>query len=227
MSESQLPAHLRTYRRTATSHMLIADSRTSPSQANAVLAMHGWGQAGSVMYRRSLQAMQLFPALWVFPDGFHAFEIQSGRRIGHAWYLFDGQQESLRASMLESSQWLDELCQQVQADAGSAELTWSVIGFSQGGYLSGVFATHASVNVSRVLCISGRFKHEFFGERNRGLRLLQVHGEQDASVTLERATDALEACRGRGYSAELQVIAGEEHRLSTEMMERAAQWLAE
>lgn len=203
----------------------LIEGRERPERV--VLALHGWGQNGEVMMRRAAIAMHAYDATWVFPDGFHQFEVQSGRRIGCAWYLFDGDQDNLRQSMMLSTERLQLLVSYLETKREQEFQEIAIVGFSQGGYLAGVTASHMDERARTAVCIGGRFKHEFFDNAAAGrLALHQVHGNEDSSVKPELAEKALSACKERGFAVTIETIAGLGHKLSVDALHKAGAWLA-
>jgi phospholipase/carboxylesterase len=190
-----------------------------------VMALHGMGQSEDHM-RRFLRGLEDSPYIWCFPRGVHPYEIRKPERtrIGHAWYLFTGDQDALRESMHLTGQCLLDLHDALAREypvGGSA-----VVGFSQGGYLAGVVAAGNPGRFKGAACIGGRLKHEFMPEGG-GVRLLQLHGGNDRSVPPELAQEAVTATRRKGYEVEYHVDEQAGHEVSPGMVEHLGRWLGD
>ncbi len=107
------------------------------------------------------------------------------RKIGYAWYVFDGDQDALRASMDESRAYLVGLARQAQRELRPSSIT--LLGFSQGAYLGSYIAlSHPELFDGLVACC-GRPKSEFLDDLTpaRDLRVLVQTGAQDTAVKPE------------------------------------------
>jgi len=190
-----------------------------------VIALHGMGQTEDHM-RRFLRDLEETPYIWCFPRGPHAFEMRRPERtrIGHAWYLFTGDQDALRDSMLLTSQYLAGLHDALLAAypvSGTA-----IAGFSQGGYLAGVTAGLNPDRFKAAACIGGRIKHEFMPDGG-GVALLQLHGARDENVTPELAKAAVEGARAKGYDVAYVEDEGAGHEVSPKLAHELGRWLSE
>ncbi|MCK6440637.1 MAG: alpha/beta fold hydrolase [Planctomycetes bacterium] len=191
------------------------------AKLSVVLALHGMGESGAVFARRLAPVIARNDRAWLIPDGPLPFERRRDRTIGHAWYLFTGDQDALRLSMLESAKYLDAVLAKVPAHKKTA-----LIGFSQGGYLAGVYGALRPERVSHVCCAGGRIKHEFFPAAGTNApRYLQLHGAKDESVLADHAMSAVEATKQKGYDVASRVFADAGHELTPEMMDAFMEWL--
>jgi predicted esterase len=190
-----------------------------------VMALHGMGQTEDHM-RRFLRGLEDLPVIWCFPRGVHPYEIRRPERarIGNAWYLFTGDQDALRDSMLLTGQYLislhGELARAFKLSRGA------MVGFSQGGYLASVVAANHPQYFAAAACIGGRIKHEFMPDGG-GVRLLQLHGGQDANVTPELARKATEGARAKGYDVRYAEDPDAGHEISSAMLTQLGPWLEE
>ncbi|MCC6574802.1 MAG: prolyl oligopeptidase family serine peptidase [Planctomycetes bacterium] len=205
----------------------LEDGRRYP----LITALHGMAQDPAQM-RRDLNPLMKRDCVWLFPRGPYPLEVRGRHalRIGYAWYMFDGDQQRLRASMEASCRHLlaviDTVWNQHPVDLGRSAL----VGFSQGGYLAGVLGARNPTRFKAVASIAGRFKHEFFAEvaAKAGPRvaLAQFHGAKDAAVKAEAARDALEACRKLGFKqAEYFEDPDAAHEISAHMLDKLGAWL--
>jgi len=197
------------------------------TRAPLVLALHGMGQDPEIL-KRDLAPLLEKPWVWLFPRGPYPMEVR-GRtmRIGYAWYMFDGDQPRLRASMEQTSRHLLGVLDSVW-NAGGIDLSRAaVIGFSQGGYMAGVLGAWNWRRFRGACSISGRLKHEFMAEAapqaSKRIKLAQAHGALDASVKADAARDAVAQCAKLGFQAEYF----EDTHAGHEITPRMAQWVGE
>lgn len=191
------------------------------------LALHGMGENAESFAAVLEPAIAKGGRVWVIPDGPHPFEKRREPGIGHAWYLFAGDQQRLRAGMADAAKWLAGLLGRVKADRAGGKIDWTrldVLGFSQGGYLAGVLWMDMP-GVARVVCAGGRLKQEWWPEHAGGApSFLHLQGADDASVTPAMARQAAEAAAARGYSVDYREFPGVGHAVSASMLEAYMEW---
>jgi predicted esterase len=167
-----------------------------------VIALHGMGHTEEVMQRKLAPLLDR-PWMWVFPRGVYPFEMRTPDkiRIGHAWYLYTGDQADLRASMAATTEYLIGLQDLVRKDFPISETI--VAGFSQGGYLAGYVAPQFPERFRGAACIGGRLKYEFMEDAPANARdkvaLAQFHGDKDEGVSPTLAREAADKCRALGF----------------------------
>jgi len=193
-----------------------------------VVALHGMGQSPHTM-QTMLQPLLDLPCAFLFPRAPWPYEIRKPDRmlIGHAWYTFDGDQAALRESMNFASGYLLGLCDEVAAAQRAKRVL--LMGFSQGGYLTGYLAPHHPGRFAAAACIGGRIKHEFLTDAPHAahnMPLLQVHGGRDPAVKPEAARDAVEKTRALGFSnASYYEDPAAGHEISAPMAQHLRGWL--
>lgn len=202
-------------------------SLDASNKAPLVVALHGMGQDPETL-KRDLAPLLEKPWVWLFPRGPYPMEVR-GRtmRIGYAWYMFDGDQPRLRASMEQTSRHLLGVLDTVW-NAGGIDLSRAaVVGFSQGGYMAGALGAWNFRRFKAALSIAGRLKHEFMAEvapqAAKRVKLAQVHGALDESVKAQAARDAVAQCASLGFVAEYF----EDTHAGHEITPRMAQWVGE
>ena len=202
--------------------------RAGPSaDAPLVLLCHGMGEDPERCSAAWPKLLAL-PVHAVLPAGPFPFEVreESGIRIGHAWYLYDGGQDLFRRTLDLAEAWLHGLLRRLEATQGWEPRDRAVVGHSQGAYFGGVLALRHQDLFERLVCVSGRVKMEFArGAVQGALRALVVHGATDRSVPADAARESVDALRGSGYDADLLLLPGG-HRLAPDRDVRVADWLA-
>lgn len=199
-----------------------------PTPDALIVALHGMGQSPSTMQAMLAPLLDL-PCGFLFPRAPWPFEIRKPDRmlIGHAWYLFDGDQTALRASMDVAVAHLWGVMDEIAQDWVPRKTI--LLGFSQGGYLAGYMAPQNPQRFAAAACIGGRIKHEFLADSPtaaRAMPLLQLHGGRDMAVKPDAARDAVEKTRALGFnrvSYHEDPAAG--HEISVPMANHLRAWL--
>lgn len=194
-----------------------------------VIALHGMGQIERVMQRRMAPLLDR-PWMWLFPRGVHPFEMRRPEkaRIGHAWYLYTGDQDQLRESMETTMGFLLAMHDLIRFEYPVSST--AVVGFSQGGYLAGYLGAANHGRFRAAASISGRLKWEFFkdapAEAKEELALAQFHGGKDQGVKPELAKEAVENTRKAGFK-DVEYFEDPEagHEISPKMVEDLGHWL--
>ena len=195
-------------------------------KAPLVLGLHGLSMSGHEMRHWLTPAIAKGTHAWLLPDGPFPFERRNGNGIGHAWYLFAGDQKRLRATMDEAvgylAKVLDEAARHVEFDASRV----TVLGFSQGGYLASVLGATMQARFRGVCCAGGRLKHEFFAPPVAGKspKFLQLHGAKDEMVPPGLAEKAVIQTREMGYDVTMKTFEDAGHELPKEMLEAFLEW---
>jgi len=189
-----------------------------------VIALHGMGHGPEHM-QRAMQPLLDGPWAWLFPRGLWPYEVRKagGITIGHAWYMFDGDQGRLRASMEYAAAHLCALHDEVRARVALSRT--ALVGFSQGGYLAGYAGPAHAGRFAAAASIAGRIKHEFL-EVPAPVALAQFHGARDAVVRAAAAREAAEKCRALGF-ADVTYFEDPQagHEISPPILEALGNWL--
>ncbi|MCC6463781.1 MAG: hypothetical protein IT463_00420 [Planctomycetes bacterium] len=193
-----------------------------------VVALHGMGQTEDHM-RRFMAPLLQRPWAWLFPRGPYPYEIRKPERtrIGHAWYLFTGDQQALRESMDLGAAHLGRVL-----DAAGEFSRVALAGFSQGGYLAAYAGPMLAPRVAAAACLGGRIKHEFLAgvsaQVKAGFALAQFHGGRDENVAPALAREAVEKTRALGFA---RVHYGQDpecsHEISAALAGQLGEWLEE
>jgi predicted esterase len=196
-----------------------------------VVALHGWGM-NAEYFNRLCRGLLSPDVAVLFPEAPWAFEMRGGSkiRIGHAWYLFTGEDEPFRSTLARAEAHLVGLLDTVLAAHPLNAARVALFGFSQGAY-AGYFA--AIRNSRRFAAMAGlgggRMRPEFLAEFVGGARripFLVLHGAEDTSVDPARARDMVTWLGEQGFPAEFRDIPGK-HEVTPEGVAMAAAWLRE
>jgi phospholipase/carboxylesterase len=196
-----------------------------------LVALHGQSQSGE------RQRGWLAPGVpdhfaAAFPDGFHRHEVRvSGRpiRVGHAWYLYTGDQAAFAESLLEAERALWPLIDQVVDELDADPTRLYLCGFSQGAYLAHCVAVRAPQRVAGWISQCGRLKSEFLGpwlDGSAGKPVLLQHGRDDTALPPRASEDSAEALRRHGAQVTLRLYPGG-HEITEAMVADLGAWLSE
>jgi predicted esterase len=189
-----------------------------------VIALHGWGMTPRAFERWLRPGMEQRGVSWWIPRGVLPCEVRS-RKIGYSWYVFDGDQIALRASMDEARAYLVQLAAAARRRLAPPSLT--LLGFSQGGYLASYVALTRPDLFQRLVCCCGRPKAEFVDdlEAARAVRVLVQTGAQDVSLKPELMARGVGPLKEAGLAVVERSYEGD-HRLTEEMAKDAATFAA-
>lgn len=205
----------------------VAQAGTRPP---LLVALHGQSQSGA-RQRRWLQRALPPNFAAAFPDGFHKHEVRRAdrpMRLGYAWYMFTGDQQAFRESLIESevALWtlVDRAIEALDADPTRVYLC----GFSQGAYLTHCAAVRATERVAGWVAQSGRLKVNFLADELpavAGKPVLIQHGRNDPHLPADAAETSAAALREHG--AEVTLLGYDAgHEISPAMVDDLREWLA-
>jgi phospholipase/carboxylesterase len=201
-----------------------ADDPTAP----LVVALHGMGMDEDG-FALLLQRLLAVPCRVLVPRAPFPIEVRREKRIGAAWYAYDGDPTRFRRELDRLDGLLLGLVRQVEAGLGLVPRARVLFGFSQGGYCGAVVALRHP-DVFDGLVVSGaRVKTEMLADELQGVaarrcRVLLLHGLRDVHVLPEAAQRSRDALAAAGLQVELHEFdAG--HALGREQIEVVADWL--
>jgi predicted esterase len=185
-----------------------------------VIWLHGFGQTYSWM-------MQQFEPVWQEMEAHHLF-IQAPYLLleryinkqseGYSWYMFNGEREHYEDSMEHAAEFILDLAGKMRAVTNHKEVY--VVGFSQGGYLSGYLALSRPKIIKRAYMLGGRFKHEWVTDWDKltSTKLIAIHGTSDTEVLPGPQREAIDIARQHNVSASFIEIPGG-HSVTVEMLQ--------
>ncbi len=196
---------------------LVVPSSPPPSAGHpVVLVLHGFGEDGRRMRERFTPLVDSGMAV-LAPDGPYPVEMRpkttdESARIGRAWYQFTGDQEAFIAACATSAAHLARVLDAAAAAKRLDRDNVVLVGYSQGGYLAGVWALSEPSRFRALVAIACRIKTEVFPPEAlaaaKHLAVLAIHGTADVQVRVEPQRAAIEALRARGFAAELELHDG-------------------
>lgn len=195
-------------------------------RAPLVIALHGWGMSERSFERWLRPGIDHRETSWWIPRGLLPCEIRGARRrVGYAWYVFDGDQAALRASMDEARAYLAGLVALARRQLEPRSL--SLLGFSQGAYLASYVALSRPDLFDALVCCCGRPKAEFVDdlEAAKGVRVLVQMGRDDAAVSPELIAKGVGPLRAAGLDVAERTYETA-HKMAPDMATDAAEFVA-
>lgn len=187
------------------------DGAARAPDAPLVLALHGMGMDED-SFALLLQKLFVLPCRFLLPRGPYPVEVRGERRrIGAAWYAYDGNQERFLISMQRTEAMLLDLLRAVEGEQGLAPRQRYLLGFSQGGYCGSFVALRHPELFAGTIVSGARVKTEVLEAEisAAGLRRFETllcHGRHDAHVPLEAAERSRDGLTAGGVGCELQLF---------------------
>lgn len=187
-----------------------------PSGHPVVLALHGFGEDCHRMLERFAPLVALGVAV-LAAEGPYPVEMRrrvSGEpaRIGHAWYQFTGDQPAFVAACAKTAGHLARVLDAAAAEHRLDRSRVVLAGYSQGGYLAGLWALTEPARFRALIAIACRIKTEVFAPdvlaQASRLPVLAIHGSRDERVRPEPQQAAIDVLRRAGFDARIQIHDG-------------------
>jgi phospholipase/carboxylesterase len=211
-----------------TRHLVQVGEGSGPARRPLLLALHGQGMSADGLLRL-LDFPSRAERLLLVPEGPYPFERRrkGERAIGHAWYLYRGDQDEFRCYLERSEEHVLGVLEDVRKTHPYDADRLVLLGFSQGGYLAGFMALRNKRLFRGLVLASTRLKHEFLANELATGELpptLVLHGRNDASVRWEAASESIGMLERAGASVEIQ-LHEEGHRLPAGFGAQLEAWL--
>lgn len=187
-------------------------ARRVESPQSVILLLHGLGQRGKRIYRKLLAHLP-HDALIIAPNAPFPIPRQKEGRTdyGHSWYFYDKVEKSYFTSMDLSIQWLKDLL----ILENPKKLPVTIIGFSQGGYLS-PHVGFAIPETKLVLGLACEFRSHFLTQAPL-FKMIALHGELDEIVYPNAQQGEIELLKMRNINVDFHLIPETGHDISSEM----------
>lgn len=212
----------------ATRYLLGLPEKRDGGPLPLVLALHGQGMSAEG-FARILRHLPDSPRALLVPEGMYPLEMRSvpSRGVGHAWYIYRGDQEEFRGHLERSEKHLLGVIDDVAGRDALDPARSVILGFSQGGYLAGYVALRHPERFAGLILASARLKHEFLEreiERGPLPATLFLLSREDRSLPWERLEEGVELLRRAGGDVEV-FLHDAGHRLPPAALHHAGEWL--
>jgi predicted esterase len=210
--------------RTRVSSFLFADYfLQAPSDAKRlVILLHGYEQSGEKMMEK-LKGIIPPDAAILAPNGPFPLprRTESGYRLGFSWYFWNPITDEYFIDMEIGVSFIRELV----TELGLSHLPVTLIGFSQGGYLS-PFIAEVLPQVDHVIGLGCEFLTDEI-QLPLKCRMDSVHGALDEVVSADGARKAHEALLKSGVTGEFRLLSETGHRIDSSMQAAVAELLSQ
>jgi predicted esterase len=205
----------KTLKRVSVPGKLISDVVTHAVEkpSRLYLLLHGFSQSGEKIYSRAesaiLHSKDGANAFILAPNGPYpmAQPTDEGWKVGFSWYFHDPMKDDYFIDMENSIELLNGAIEEF----GLKGVPTTVIGFSQGGYLSPIFSEKC-VQVDHVIGIGCEFLKDEMGKPR--FKMDQIHGDEDDVVTMQNSKNSHDALIARGAEGKFISVPGEGHSMS-------------
>jgi phospholipase/carboxylesterase len=211
------------------SEYLLERPEDTPRPA-VLLILHGYGDTAERLAAR-LGPLDLPGVAVLVAGGPIPVEVREGdtRRIGQAWYCYDGDQERFRDALEEVEAYLDALLDDLRKKADLDTDRLVVAGYSMGAYVAGFFGLRRKIRPLGVGLLAGRLKHEFLESelgRAAGLPVFLGYGNNDERLPHEALAEGRRRLEAAG--AEVSVFTHDGgHGLTAELAQGFHRWAAD
>jgi len=193
-----------------------------------VLYLHGFNQNLENFEKDCSRLVEDLQAYHLFIQGpyplYNRSRTKSVSDWGRAWYLYDGDPGQFIKSLEISSQFLQEIIDQILPHMKVNKM--GIVGYSMGGYLAGYFAFTRWKYITDVVVIGCRLKSEIINDNWENLKhmnMLAIHGRNDTFVSRENQKKEIESLKKHGIHAQIKSLK-EGHELSESLFEEIFRW---
>lgn len=177
-----------------------------------ILLLHGLGERGKRIFRK-LSTYMPDDAIILAPNALFPIERNRDHKLdfGHTWYFYDKFEKNYFINQDLAKFWLRDLVKQ----ENPLGLPVTIIGFSQGGYLSPLVGYEIQ-ETELVIGISCEFRTVLFG-KNIPYQMIALHGEEDEIVPINMALSEIEALKKMGIEVDFYGFSKTGHMITAEM----------
>lgn len=180
------------------------------SSKSGILVLHGFSDTAQRVKRRLLGEEPVSDYHVFVPNGFFPSPTKRENEFkeGYAWYFRDPVSGNQMISPEFTAQSLIKLIQQ----EGLGDLTWTLIGFSQGGFFA-PFLVKAGLSCKKIIGVGAAYRLEAY-EGLSNLEVHGIHGEKDLIVGFEYAQASFQALKEQGIGKSFFSLPGVAHTLN-------------
>jgi predicted esterase len=184
------------------------------------LLLHGYLLDGDFMLK-ALEGIIPDNSIVIAPNGPFIVPIKKKDKYiaKYAWYFFDTASKIYYVDFSPSSFFLKDVLGKYNID----KLPVTVIGYSQGGYLSPKLG-EVIEDVDTVIGLACCFRNERF-TINSKVTYHQIHGKDDIVVDSEGSIKEFEKLKSRGNKGEFTLLGSTAHRIDENMLNALQKYL--
>lgn len=209
-------------------YKLIETGETRGKPKPLILYLHGFDQNMFFMEKKIEPLTDIEAYHLIIQGPYPVFDKTRSKKVskwGRAWYLYDGGQGQFIKSMELSSEFLQEIIDDLNKVLSISR--FCIFGYSMGAYLAGYFAFSRWKYVNDLIAVGGRIKIETFeGRREKAshLNILALHGKNDTSVYPGPQQQGIIKLKEEGFNAEFKLV-DTGHLLTDEFIKETETWL--
>ena len=173
--------------------------------------MHGFGEEGKTIFDRLAPGLPA-DAEVVAPDGPFILVKKSSRQVAFAWYFYDAQTDTFLVDYQTPADMLKNFVESFVKLRNLNNIRVTIIGYSQGGYLS-LFAASKISFCDRVVGINASWREDKL-EKDLAIRIDSLNGEKDSIVDPYLAKKRYQKLCKRGVKGSFHLLKGEAHDFS-------------
>lgn len=180
-----------------------------------ILLLHGLGERGKRIYRKLINSLPE-KALVIAPDGPFPIRREKSDKLdfGHSWYFYDKFEQKYFITQDLAKFWLRDLLH----IENPGKLPVTIIGFSQGGYLSPVAGKEIK-ETKLIVGIACEFRTTLIHEKP-SFPMAQIHGTKDEIVRMESALAENEKLKTLGIEVDFYSVENSAHEITSEIADK-------
>jgi predicted esterase len=184
----------------------------NPEGKKLLILLHGYKQSAEMIYNKVKSALPTDVSILVANGLYPLPERKDDHyEIGFAWHLYD----DLKDEYLFDQKPAVSMMKSLIANLGFGKTPKILVGYSQGGYFAPFLAQELE-NVDRVVGVSCHFLVDEI--KPPTYKIDALHGENDEVVKTKDATKAHEQLIKNGAKGMLQIVPGEGHKLTPNLV---------
>jgi len=184
--------------------------------AHGLLVLHGFSDHARSTRKRLLGLDPVPGFIVLAPNAVFPSPVRVGDEFkeAYSWYFRD----PTSGKQMISPDFAAQALIQLVRDLGLESLTWTTLGFSQGGFFAPYLLRHG-LKVGAMIAVGAAYRPEAY-EGLPPVRVYGIHGEADREVPLESAESSFRALERDGYGVSFTRFPGLGHTLHAEGRER-------
>lgn len=196
------------------------DLTTHPEAKRNYLVLHGFYENSSII-KKNLSSVLPEKANILIPNG--CFPLPKRRPDGwelfFSWYFFDEKTQTFYVPYKFPAEALEKLVKQLKFD----ELPLTIIGYSQGGYLS-PFVGERLPNCDTVIGLGCSYKHDML-QKSSHYKIHGIHGSADDKVDPINAENCFNQLDKLGIKGEFTMLPNIGHELEANFLDKLSSYL--
>lgn len=188
-----------------------------------ILLLHGFQDKASRLYQ-TLQSILPATSSLLAPNGLFPIpykkEFQDGSparlKLAYCWYFYDSFEKTYHIDQTPACNMIQTLIQQLFP---KQDLSITIIGFSQGGYLA-PFVGLTLPQTKKVIVINGEIKVDLLARKQIPFPIYSIHGKRDEMVDPQNCQRSFQQFLANGNQGEFDLLENSAHFIDEPIRER-------